>query len=97
MNIHKRYSISSYFHIKVKPEGSTMREEMMKREYICELYNAGFSVNERPQVCDDFKKSNEIENSENLVIKDDLRAAAGMVFGIIISIPIWILIISFKI
>lgn len=55
----------------------------------------GFWVNSRPQVCDDFQKSNEIENSENFVIKDDVRATEGMVFGIIISIPIWILIISF--
>jgi len=67
----------------------------MKKEYICELYNTGFYVNERPQVCDDFQKSNEIENSENLVIKDDMRAAEGMVLGVIISISIWILIISF--
>jgi len=73
-----------------------VREEMMEKEYICELYNAGFYVNERPQVCDDFQKSNKIEIFENLVIKDDMRAAAvGVVFGIIISIPIWILIISF--
>lgn len=68
---------------------------MMKKEYIFELYNAVFYVNERPQVCDDFQKSNEIENCENLVIKNDVRAAEGVVFGIIISIPIWILIISF--
>ena len=67
----------------------------MKKVYICELYNAGFYVNERPQVYDDFQKSNEIENSENLVIKDDMRAAEGMVMGVIISISIWILIISF--
>jgi len=27
------------------------------------------------------EKINEIENSENLVIKDDMRAAEGMVLG----------------
>ena len=68
---------------------------MMKKEYICELYNTAFYINERTQVCDDFQKTNEIENTENLVIKNDVKAAEGLVFGIIISIPIWILIISF--
>lgn len=95
MTIHKRYSINFHYHIEVKTEGSTMREEIIEKEYNCELYNAGFYVNERPQVCDEFQKSNEIENSENLVIKDDIRAVEGVAFGIIISIPIWILIISF--
>ena len=64
----------------------------MEKEYIYELYKTGFWVDGRSQVCDDFQKSNEIENSENLVIKDNVRAAKGVVFGIIISIPIWILI-----
>ena len=67
--------------------------ELMNNEYICELYNAGY-LNERPQVCEEYQKSNEIENSENLLIKYDLRAAKGMVFGVIISILIWIFIIS---
>lgn len=71
-----------------------MREEMMKKEYICELYNAGY-IDERPQVCDNFQKSKEIENSENLENKFDIRAAEGMVFATIISISIWIFIISF--
>ena len=72
-----------------------MKEEMMKKGYLGELCNAIFYANERQQVCDDFQKSNEIENSENLVIKNDVRATKGIVFGIIISIPTWILIISF--
>jgi hypothetical protein len=93
-NPNKRYSINLHYHIKEKTEGSTMREEMMKKEYICELYNAGY-IDERPQVCDNFQKSKEIENSENLENKFDIRAAEGMVFATIISISIWIFIISF--
>ena len=68
---------------------------MVNQEYICELYKTGFYVNERPQFCEDYQKSNEIKNSENLLFIDDLRLAEGIVFGIIISILIWILIISF--
>jgi hypothetical protein len=53
-------------------------------------------VDERPQVCDDFQKSNKIENYENLVIEDGKRAVKvkGIVFGIIYLILIWITIIS---
>jgi hypothetical protein len=51
-------------------------------------------VDERPQVCDDFQKSNKIENHENLVIEDGKRAVKGMVCGIIYLILIWITIIS---
>ena len=32
-----------------------MKEKTMGKEYICELYNTGFWVNSRPQVCDDFQ------------------------------------------
>jgi len=67
----------------------------MEKEYIYELYKTGFWENGRPQVCDDFQKSKEIENSENLESKFDIRAAEGMVFATIISISIWVLIISF--
>jgi len=49
-------------------------------------------VHERAQVDDDFHKSN--IDYGNLVIKNDKRGAKGMVFGLIFSIPIWILIIS---
>jgi len=72
-----------------------MKEETMGKGYLRELYKTGFWVNSRPKVCDDFQKSNEIENSENLIIKNDVRAAEGVIFGIIFSILIWILIISF--
>ncbi len=53
-------------------------------------------VDERSQVCDDFQKSNKIENYENLVIEDGKRAVKikGIVFGIIYLILIWITIIS---
>jgi hypothetical protein len=71
-----------------------MWEERVGKEYICELYKTGFWVNARPKECDDFQKSNERENSENLVIKYGIRAAEGIVLGISISISIWILIIS---
>ena len=67
----------------------------MEKEYIYELYKTGFWVDGRAQVCDDFQKSKEIENSENLESKFDIRAAEGMVFATIISISIWVLIISF--
>jgi len=50
-------------------------------------------VHERPQVDDESQKTN--KDYENLVIKNDKRAAKGMVLGLIFSIPIWILIISF--
>ena len=68
---------------------------MVEKEYIYELYKTGFWENGRPQVYDDFQKSKEIENSENLESKFDIRAAEGMVFATIISISIWVLIISF--
>ena len=67
----------------------------MEKEYIYELYKTGFWADGRAQVCDDFQKSKEIENSENLESKFDIRAAEGMVFATIISISIWVLIISF--
>ena len=54
-------------------------------------------VYERPQVCDDFQRSNKIDNCEDFLIKDGRKVLKGMGFGIVISIPIWILIISFTI
>ena len=52
-------------------------------------------VHERSKVYDDFQKLNIIDDNENLVIKNDTKWLKGMVFGLIFSIPIWILIISF--
>ena len=52
-------------------------------------------VHERSKVYDDFQKLNIIEDNENLVIKNDTKWLKGMVFGLIFSIPIWILIIRF--
>lgn len=50
-------------------------------------------LHERPQVDDDFQKSN--IDYENLIIENGKIAVKGMVFAVIFSIPIWILIISF--
>ena len=52
-------------------------------------------VHERSKDYDDFQKLNIIEDNENLVIKNDTKWLKGMVFGLIFSIPIWILIIRF--
>ena len=52
-------------------------------------------VHERSKVYDDFQKPNKIEDNEKFVIKNDTKGLKGMVFGIIFSIPLWILIISF--
>ena len=52
-------------------------------------------VHERSKVHDDFQKLNIIEDNENLIIKHDTNGLKGMVCGLIFSIPIWILVISF--
>ena len=52
-------------------------------------------IYERPQVRDDFQRANEIDNCEDFLIKDGKKVLNGMGFGIIVSIPSWILIISF--
>ena len=54
-----------------------------------------FKLDECPQICDGFQRSNEIDNCEDFLIKDGKRVLKGMGFGIILSILMWILIISF--
>ena len=50
-------------------------------------------VHERLQVDDNFQKT-KIEY-DNLVIKNEKKAVKGIILGLIFSIPIWFLIISF--
>ncbi len=52
-------------------------------------------VNERPQSYDDFQESNIIEDNENHVIENCEKVAEKMFLGLIYTILIWILIISF--
>ena len=59
------------------------------------LKSQASTVLQRPQVCDDLQNSNEIGNRKNFVIEDGKSTVKGIILGIIFSIPIWILIVSF--
>ena len=59
------------------------------------VVHEGQPLHKRSKVYDDFQKLNIIEDDENIVIKNDTAGGKGMIFGLIFSIPIWILIIGF--
>ena len=51
------------------------------------------NVHKKSQVDDNLQKPN--IDYKNLVIKNDKREVKGIIFGLIFSMPIWFLIISF--